>query len=163
MEFIEVSAKTVEDALTEASIKLGVTSDQLQYEVIEKGTSGFLGIGSKPAVIKAKVKEETPETVKEDICEVAKNFLKEVFNAMDMAVVMDVKYDEAEKNMDVDLSGDDMGVLIGKRGKTLDVLPLFFILSGRRCTGAFEDLPIMFNHPAFTTTSSTTVVATISP
>ena len=66
------------------------------------------------------MKEETPETVKEDICEVAKNFLKEVFNAMDMAVVVDVKYDEAENNMDVDLSGDDMGVLIGKRGQTLD-------------------------------------------
>ncbi len=120
MEYKEFSAKTVDDAITAACQEYMVTSDKLDYEVVEEGSSGFLGIGSKPAVIKAKVKEETPETVKEDICEVAKNFLKEVFNAMDMAVVVDVKYDEAEKNMDVDLSGDDMGVLIGKRGQTLD-------------------------------------------
>lgn len=120
MEYKEFSAKTVDDAITVACQEYLVTSDKLDYEVVEEGSSGFLGIGSKPAVIKAKVKEETPETIKEDICEVAKNFLKEVFNAMDMAVVVDVKYDEAEKNMDVDLSGDDMGVLIGKRGQTLD-------------------------------------------
>ena len=120
MEYKEFSAKTVDDAITAACQEYMVTSDKLDYEVVEEGSSGFLGIGSKPAVIKAKVKEETPETVKEDICEVAKNFLKEVFNAMDMAVVVDVKYDEAENNVDVDLSGDDMGVLIGKRGQTLD-------------------------------------------
>ena len=120
MEYKEFSAKTVDDAITAACQEYMVTSDKLDYEVVEEGSSGFLGIGSKPAVIKAKVKEETPETVKEDICEVAKNFLKEVFNAMDMAVVVDVKYDEAENNMDVDLNGDDMGVLIGKRGQTLD-------------------------------------------
>ena len=120
MEYKEFSAKTVDDAITAACQEYLVTSDKLDYEVVEEGSSGFLGIGSKPAVIKAKVKEETPETVKEDICEVAKNFLKEVFNAMDMAVVVDVKYDEAENNMDVDLNGDDMGVLIGKRGQTLD-------------------------------------------
>lgn len=120
MEYKEFSAKTVDDAITAACQEYLVTSDKLDYEVVEEGSSGFLGIGSKPAVIKAKVKEETPETIKKDICEVAKNFLKEVFNAMDMAVVVDVKYDEAENNMDVDLSGDDMGVLIGKRGQTLD-------------------------------------------
>ena len=51
-EYIRVTAKTVEDALTEASIQLGITSDKLEYEVIEKGSSGFLGIGSKNAVIK---------------------------------------------------------------------------------------------------------------
>ena len=120
MEYKEFSAKTVDDAITAACQEYMVTSDKLDYEVVEEGSSGFLGIGSKPAVIKAKVKEETPETIKKDICEVAKNFLKEVFNAMDMAVVVDVKYDEAENNVDVDLSGDDMGVLIGKRGQTLD-------------------------------------------
>ena len=120
MEFKEFSAKTVNDAITAACTEYMVTSDKLDYEVVEEGSAGFLGIGSKAAVIKAKVKEETPETVKEDMCDVAKNFLKEVFTAMDMAVVCDVKYDENEKTMDVDLSGDDMGVLIGKRGQTLD-------------------------------------------
>ena len=54
MEYIEVSAKTIDDALTEASIKLGTTSDKLEYEVIDKGSNGFLGIGSRDAVIRLK-------------------------------------------------------------------------------------------------------------
>ena len=115
MEYIEVSAKTVSEAITEACQKLGVTSDKLDYQVVEEGSAGFLGIGSKPAVIKAAVKSLSLE-------EVAKSFLNDVFSAMNMTVVVDVKYDEAEKNMDIDLSGDDMGVLIGKRGQTLDSL-----------------------------------------
>lgn len=114
MEFIEVSAKTVNDAITEACQKLTVTSDKLEYEVIEEGSSGFLGIGSKPAVIKARIKSSVEDT--------AKDFLKDIFNAMDMTVVVDVKYDENDNSMNVDLSGDDMGVLIGKRGQTLDSL-----------------------------------------
>ena len=57
MEYIEVSAKTIDDALTEASIKLGTTSDKLEYEVIDKGSNGFLGIGSRDAVIKVKKAE----------------------------------------------------------------------------------------------------------
>lgn len=65
MEYITVSAKTLDDAITEALIQLGVTSDQLDYQVIEKGSAGFLGIGMKQAVIKARkreeVKEEEPE------------------------------------------------------------------------------------------------------
>lgn len=114
MEFIEISAKTVNDAITEACQKLTVTSDKLEYEVIEEGSSGFLGIGSKPAIIKARVKSSVEDT--------AKDFLKDVFNAMGMTVVVDVKYDENDNSMEVDLSGDEMGVLIGKRGQTLDSL-----------------------------------------
>ena len=53
---IRVSAKTVDDAITEALIQLGVTSDRLEYEVIEKGSAGFLGIGMKQAVIEARRK-----------------------------------------------------------------------------------------------------------
>ena len=117
MECIEVSAKTVNEAITEACRKLGVTSDKLDYEVIEEGSNGFLGIGSKPAVIKASVK-----ITKLSLDEEAKKFLNEVFAAMNLTVVVDVKYDEAEKSMDIDLSGDEMGVLIGKRGQTLDSL-----------------------------------------
>ncbi len=112
MDFMEFSAKTVDDAVTEACQKFTVSSDKLEYEVIEEGSSGFLGLGSKLAVIKARVKSSVED--------VAKDFLKSVFEAMDMAVVIDVKYDEAEKTMDIDLSGDEMGVLIGKRGQTLD-------------------------------------------
>ena len=114
MEFIEISAKTVNDAITEACQKLTVTSDKLEYEVVEEGSSGFLGIGSKPAVIKARVKSSVEDT--------AKDFLKDVFEAMNLAVVVNVKYDEANNSMDIDLSGDEMGVLIGKRGQTLDSL-----------------------------------------
>ena len=114
MDYIEVSAKTINDAIIEACQKLGVTSDKLEHEVIEEGSAGFLGIGAKPAVIKAWVKC----SVEDD----AKNFLKEVFAAMDMTVVIEIDYDEEEKTMDIELNGDDMGVLIGKRGQTLDSL-----------------------------------------
>lgn len=154
MEFIEVSAKNLSDAITEACQKLSVTSDRLYYEVIEEGSNGFLGIGSKPAVIKAAVKEETKEEVKEEVKEKVKEqkkeeireeakkapssikkivsdgsmekkaevFLKDVFAAMDMTVTVNVKYDAAEQSMDIDLVGDQMGILIGKRGQTLDSL-----------------------------------------
>lgn len=115
MEYIEVTAKTVNDAITEACQKLVVTSDKLDYIVVEEGSSGFLGIGSKPAVIKARVKCSS-------IPERAKEFLDEVFNAMNMVVTLDVKYDEENKNLTIDLSGDEMGILIGKRGQTLDSL-----------------------------------------
>lgn len=117
MEFKEFSAKSVDDAITAACQEYTVTSEKLDYEVLEEGSSGFLGIGSKPAIIKARVKEERKEV---SLCDKAKDFLKEVFEAMDMAVAVEVSYDEAEMNMDIDLSGDEMGVLIGKRGQTLD-------------------------------------------
>lgn len=114
MDFIEVSAKTVDDAITEACQKLTVTSDKLEYEVVEEGSSGFLGIGAKPAVIKARVKCTLADT--------AKYFLNDVFEAMKMNVVVEVQYDEDSRNMNVELKGDEMGVLIGKRGQTLDSL-----------------------------------------
>ena len=115
MDMIEVSAKTVSDAITEACQKLGVTSDKLDYEVVEEGSSGFLGIGAKPAVIKAAVKKSSVE-------EVGRAFLNDVFQAMNMEVAIDIKYNEEEKSMDIELSGNEMGVLIGKRGQTLDSL-----------------------------------------
>lgn len=117
MEYIEVSAKSVNEAITEACRKLGVTSDRLDYEVIDEGSNGFLGIGSRPAVIKAAVKEE--EISVEDS---AKKFLNDVFAAMNMEVVVTISYQEESREMDIDLCGDDMGVLIGKRGQTLDSL-----------------------------------------
>lgn len=117
MEYIEVSAKTVNEAIIEACQKLGVTSDRLEYEVVEEGSSGFLGIGSKPALIKAAVK-----VIEISLEDRAKAFLNDVFVAMDMEVVVDVVYNEVERAMDIELSGDEMGVLIGKRGQTLDSL-----------------------------------------
>ena len=114
MDFIEFSAKTIEDALTEASISLGIPSNELEYEVIEKGSTGFLGIGSKNAVIKVRKKFSVEESVKE--------FLNSVFKAMEMEVEIIVKVDEFDKLIDIELKGDDMGILIGKRGQTLDSL-----------------------------------------
>ena len=67
MDYITVSAKTLDDAITEALVQLGVTSDKLDYEVIEKGSAGFFGIGRKQAVIKARRKKE--ETVKKEVAE----------------------------------------------------------------------------------------------
>ena len=115
MEYIEVSAKNIDDAITEACQQLGATSDQIEYEVIDKGSTGFLGIGSKNAVIKARKKEGSVE-------DNVKEFLNSVFAAMNMEVELIVKIDDAEKVIDVELKGDDMGVLIGKRGQTLDSL-----------------------------------------
>ncbi|MBQ6833320.1 MAG: protein jag [Lachnospiraceae bacterium] len=116
MDMITVTAKTVNDAITQASLQLGVSSDRLQYEVIEKGSAGILGglIGAKPAVIRAK-KIET-------IDDKATDFLKDVFGAMGLSVDVDVKMNEEEKEMEINLSGDEMGILIGKRGQTLDSL-----------------------------------------
>lgn len=114
MEFIEVSAKNVDDALTEASVKLGTTSDQIEYEIIDKGSAGFLGIGSKNAVIKARRKFSIEDSVKE--------FLSKVFDAMKLEVEILVKVDEENKQIDVELKGPEMGILIGKRGQTLDSL-----------------------------------------
>lgn len=157
---IRVSAKTVDDAITEALIQLGVTSDRLDYEVIEKGSAGFLGIGMKQAVIEARRKEEpkpveekvekrvekqvVKETVKKPVKESVKevtpikreveletvtdearssveSFLNDTFKAMNMEVELVSEVDE-EGALNIDMKGDNMGILIGKRGQTLDSL-----------------------------------------
>ena len=61
MEFIEVSAKTVDDAITKACIELQAASDKLEIQVISEGSSGFFGIGSKPAIIKARKVDDNSE------------------------------------------------------------------------------------------------------
>ena len=165
MEFKEFTAKNVDDAITEACEELMVTSDRLEYEVVSNGSAGFLGINAKPAVIKARIKEDKPEvkeeapkavkeTVKEPVAkkevvkEAAKEvqepaksetkatsnvdadecirranaFLKDVFGAMNMEVTVNTKFNKEDNVLDVELSGAEMGVLIGKRGQTLDSL-----------------------------------------
>ncbi len=193
MEHIEVSAKTVEDAVLEAAIQLGTTRDKVAYEVISQGSSGLfgLGLGGKKAVIKARIKtdeeaaaalkaekevekilekvndkaskgakvpevksqpqkkestvpvkpdkpkkqektepqkkepekkEEAARTEHKEIQENVKKFLDQVFAAMEMKVQVTVTENPGEREMSVDLEGEDMGVLIGKRGQTLDSL-----------------------------------------
>lgn len=114
MEFIEISAKTVDDAITEALIKLGTTSDKLEYEVIEKGSAGFLGIARKEAVIRVRKKNDIEDNIRD--------FLSKVFAAMGLKVEIFLEKDEEGKVINVELKGDEMGVLIGKRGQTLDSL-----------------------------------------
>ena len=150
MEFVEYKGKTVDDAITEACQALTITSDKLEYEIVEKGSSGILGFGSKLAVIKARnIEEKTDKKVEKEESKVEKKkdkveeksskkefvldknstvepaqdpkeFLEKVFNAMNMQVNIDAKQEGNEIN--IELSGDDMGVLIGKRGQTLDSL-----------------------------------------
>lgn len=157
MEYIEVSAKTVQDALTEASIKLGLTSDQVEYEVIEKGSTGFLGIGNKPAKIRARKKEENPieeetselaeeaeevaeesslEEVSAETDEIsekkekvlldpklsAREFLTAVLEKMEIEAELEISDNEEEECLEIDIKGKNMGILIGKRGQTLDSL-----------------------------------------
>ena len=114
MKEITVTAKTVDEAVIQAAIELETTSDNIEYSVIEKGSAGFLGFGSKPAIIRAKKKTS--------LSDAAVVFLKDVFGAMDMNVDISATYNEEEKEINVNLAGEDMGVLIGKRGQTLDSL-----------------------------------------
>lgn len=113
-EWKEFTAKTVDEALTNALVQLETTSDKVEYEIIEKESPGILGLFSKPAKIRVKIKF--------DIKDSAVNFLNKVFDAMDLKVNIQLDYNELEKQMNVDLSGEEMGILIGKRGATLDSL-----------------------------------------
>ena len=177
-QYIEVTGKTLDDAITNACQELGTHSANIEYEVIDKGNSGFLGLfNSKPAKIKARVKSEssseklekelikkTTKTKKapvkkeentkkaepkktevkkaepveekseekasdnkaatamsnEEIESKIKDFLNDMFKAMDMDVTVTVTFNEEDECVNVDLSGENMGVLIGKRGQTLD-------------------------------------------
>ena len=114
MDMITVSAKTVDEAVTKALIELETTSDKLEYEVVERGSAGFLGIGAKPAVIRAKRKERVEDR--------AIHFLNQVFDSMNMEVSITAVYNAEEKEMNINMEGTDMGILIGKRGQTLDSL-----------------------------------------
>ena len=107
MDYKNFEGKNVDDAITNACQELVITSDKLDYEVVEEGGSGFLGIGKKDAIIKARKKGEN-----------------KVFDAMELTVKLDVNVEEAdnEQTISIDIVGDDMGVLIGKRGQTLDSL-----------------------------------------
>ena len=113
MDYIEVTGKTVDDAINEAMIRLNATSDKIEYEIIDKGSNGLLGfIGSKPAIIKAR----KVETLEDKVAA----FLDEMFKAMNLEVNIDIDYNVEDGNMDINLSGDEMGVIIGKRGQTID-------------------------------------------
>ena len=110
----EFTGKTVDDALTEAIIQLGTSIDNVEYEVVEKESKGLLGMFSRPAKIRVKMKYSV------DLA--AKTFLDKVFKAMNIDARAEVTYEKDEDNVTINVVGNDMGVLIGKRGQTLDSL-----------------------------------------
>ena len=115
MEFKEFTGKTVEEAVTAALVEFQVTGDRLEYEVIEKETKGLFGLGQKDAVIRAR-------KAVEDVEAIARKFLEDVLDAMNVQADLDVFVDEEDKSIEIEIEGDDMGLLIGKRGHTLDSL-----------------------------------------
>lgn len=206
MEYQNFKGKTVDDALTNASIALGMTSDHISYEVIDKGSVGFLGFASKDAVIRVRLGEDSEEDAKkEEISEeddsataanqesivenrenreekdkessetdqlktvsddpfhakdqdkknlsisddelskvedVAENFLNDVFDKMGLAVSIKKDYDQESKSLNLDLVGPDMGVIIGKRGQTLDSLQYLTNLVVNRKTSNYVRVKI---------------------
>lgn len=112
MKTLEMVGSTVESALKNALEELNVTEDKVTYEVIEQGSKGFLGFGSKPAKIKV--------FVKRDYIVEAKDFLRNVLN--DMNIKAEIRITENNNTLNIDLKGPSMGVLIGYRGETLDSL-----------------------------------------
>lgn len=110
--FIEKSAKTKEEAIELALCELGLTEDEVEIEIIDEGSKGFLGIGSKDAVVKVSYEEKLARR--------AESFLDGIFSILGEEVSVDVKEDGRE--MAIELSGPDMGMVIGKRGETLDAL-----------------------------------------
>jgi len=105
-----MSAKTVEKAIEEALAELKAAREEVEIEVLDEGSKGFLGFGSRDAVVKI-TKKFNPEKV-------AKDFLREMFIAM--GIIVNIETELKEKQLLINLSGDDMGILIGKRGQTLD-------------------------------------------
>lgn len=113
MDAIQKTGKTVDEAVSLALGELGITKDEAEIEVIEEGSRGFLGMfGAKDAVVKVKKKFDPERT--------AKNFLKEMFIAMGLIVNVETKL--KDRQLEIKISGDDMGIIIGKRGQTLDAV-----------------------------------------
>ncbi|MBQ9277130.1 MAG: protein jag [Lachnospiraceae bacterium] len=129
MEYREFKAKTVEEAITAASLEFGVASEDLDYEVVEKGSAGFLGLGSKPAIINAKKKDSFLDDINE--------YLENLFKAMDIETEIKIDYDEEASLMNIDIEGPDMGILIGKRGQTLDALQYLISLYVNKKTESY--------------------------
>ena len=121
MEFLEFKGKTKDEALMQASVELGVPSTDLEYEVVSEETKGFLGIGSKPCIIKARCKKTFIDEIRE--------YLESLFKAMDIETEIQIEFDETENVLSINLEGPEMGILIGKRGQTLDALQYIISLA----------------------------------
>jgi len=130
---VEVISKTKEDAVNKALAELKATIDEVEIEVIEEGSRGFLGIGSKPFKVKVSKKIEPVK--------VAKDFLREVFISIGVSVTVNCELID-EKYLNIDLVGDNMGVIIGKRGQTLDSLQYLTSIIVNKREGSFVNVTI---------------------
>ncbi|MCQ2405772.1 MAG: protein jag [Oscillospiraceae bacterium] len=112
---VEKSAKTEELAIAAAVAELGVSADDVTVEVVSKAKSGFFGIGAAPAVVRVSV--EIPDTQKDKV----ERYLKGLLKCMDLEADIEIKQDE-KGALSVNLSGNGMGAIIGRRGETLDAI-----------------------------------------
>ena len=122
--------KSVEEALAQALEDLGTTEDKIVYEVVEEASSGFLGLNKKPAVIRARIKEIDP-------CGVVGKFIGDVLLAMGLTAQIEANLDAENETIEVQIKGEDMGILIGKRGQTLDSLQYLASLAVSREAGTY--------------------------
>lgn len=113
MKILEMTGKTVSEALQNALKKLNLTEDRVDYEVLDEGSKGFLNlIGSKPARIIVKVKRDYKEE--------ARTFLRSICD--NMGIKAEIRIREEDDSLYINLSGPKMGLIIGYRGETLDAL-----------------------------------------
>ena len=106
--------KTIEEAVSDALNKIGASSEDVTTKVLEVPTSGFMGIGAKGAKVEVTLIDKSDE--------IAKDFLKDVLKTMGINALISVDFDEEDNNMFIKLDLDNMGILIGKHGQTLDSL-----------------------------------------
>ncbi|MEN6414016.1 MAG: RNA-binding cell elongation regulator Jag/EloR [Veillonellales bacterium] len=124
MTSVEMTGKTIEEAVELALTELGVGADRVDYEVVEEPNKGLFGfIGCKPAKVRVTVKPI-------DSVAVASEFLQQIFEQMKLTVKIEISKDS--DGVKFDLSGADLGILIGKHGQTLDALQYLTNLAANR-------------------------------
>lgn len=136
MKWVEKTAKTVDEAIDLALEELNITKDNAKIEIIEQPSKGFLGlIGSKMAKVKVTVEEREKEK--------AYKFLRDILNAMDVKAEIKIKC--VERRLFIDLIGPRMGIIIGRRGQTLDALQYLVSLAVNKNKGREEYYKIILD------------------
>ena len=158
MEWVEFTGKTVDAALDAALDQFRTSSDCVEYDVIEKESNGLLGLFSKPAKIRVRLKEnadvleeavkpvsveevveETPVVAVDEgqMTKAAESFLREVCDKMGVEATFEISCDSEDSRININIVGKDMGLLIGKRGQTLDALQYLTSLVVNKESGTY--------------------------